>query len=78
MAPLQHTQFNTRTQLVRHFRDNADCDIQNKLEQISLIKCPNANCNTWWSNKNELRKHLSFHCHPTCGGKESPHQRRGN
>ena len=64
--PLRRMQFDTRPHLVKHFAENADCNFQNKRDEISLLKCPNANCNTWRNNRNELHKDLSHRCHLTC------------
>ena len=38
--PLRNMQFNTEPQLERHFRDNADCDVENILVKIALLKMP--------------------------------------
>ena len=53
--------FKNNYSLRKHYDGNADCKITYNLEN-AIIKCENENGNTWWADKNDMRKHTEYHC----------------
>ena len=51
--------------LSAHYRVNKDCGILFLIAKYSPKMRPSVNCDTWRDNRNELNKHLKYHCRLT-------------
>ena len=52
-----------KQKLPAHYRTKKDCDIIYTICNLTPEPCPNENCNIWWGNVHELKKHILYHCH---------------